>query len=691
MTDTKKVKTTCVYCGTGCQLYLKVKDGKVIDTKPVRDAFNIGEGKLCIKGWNVHEFIHHQDRLTDPMIRKNGKLEKVSWDEAIKYVADNFTRILKENPGNKRVLGCFSSAKCTNEENYAMQKFCRTVFKSNDIDHCARLCHASTVAGLAASFGSGAMTNSIDEIADADVIFIIGSNTNEQHPLIGRRILMALHKGAKLVVADPRTIPLSELAVDHDGIAMNHRPGTDVALMTGMMNVIINENLYNKEFVANNCENFDEFKAEVMKMTPEKAAEITGVKKEKIIAAARIIAKGKAVSLIYSMGITQHTTGVDNVKTTANLQMLCGNLGKRATGVNPLRGQQNVQGSCDVGALPNGYSGYQPVIDAANREKMAKAWGIDVKDMDDKVGLTVTDMINEAHNGTIKGLYVMGENPMMSDPDLHHVKEALSKVFLVVQDIFPTPTTEVANVVLPAACFAEKDGTFTSTERRVQLVNKAVSPPGNAKQDWEIIGLIAKTMGYNGLTYKHPSEILTEINKVTPSYGGITWARLNATDKGLQWPCPKEDHPGTGFLHKDGKFTRGKGHFFAIPFKEPAELPDKEYPLILSTGRMLWHYHTGTMSRRSPTLNARAPEGYVEVCPKDAVSWSIVDGEKVKVKTRRGEITVKAKVTDRVRPGLIFIPFHFEEAPANILTINAFDPVAKIPEFKVCSAKIVKI
>lgn len=687
----KKIKTTCVYCGTGCQVYLKVKDGKIVDTKPVRDGFNPGHGKLCIKGWNLHEFIHHPDRLTTPMIRKNGRLEKVSWEEAINYIASKFKEIMDSNPSNHRVIGCLSSAKCTNEENYVMQKFVRAVLKTNNVDHCARLCHASTVAGLGAAFGSGAMTNSIDEIADSDVIYITGSNTNEQHPLIGARILEALHKGAKLVVADPRTIPLCELATDHGGIELNQRPGTDVALMNGMMNVIIRENLHDKEFIEKYCENFEEFREEIMKMTPEKAAEITGVSKEKIIEAARIIGNGRAVSLIYSMGITQHITGVDNVKTCANLQMLCGNMGKWGTGVNPLRGQQNVQGACDLGALANVFSGYQKVIEVDKREKMAKEWEIEINEMDDQIGLTVVEMINAAYDGKLKALYVMGENPMVSDPDINHVREALKKTFLVVQDIFPTPTVELADVILPAASFAETNGTFTSTERRVQMVRAAIDPIHNTKLDWEIIGLIAKAMGYNGLTYSHPREILNEINRVTPIYGGITWDRLEADEKGLQWPCPDTSHPGTIFLHKNGAFSRGKGHFHAIPFKEPAELPDDDYPLILSTGRVLWHFHTGTMSRRSPTLHARIPAGYVEVSIDDANNLGIVDGEKVKVKSRRGEIITKAKVTHRVKKGVIFIPFHFKEAAANVLTNPALDPIAKIPEYKVCAAKIEKL
>ncbi len=687
----KKIKTTCVYCGTGCQVYLKVQDGKVVATKPVRDGFNPGHGKLCIKGWNMHEFINSPERLTDPMIRKNGSLKKVSWDEAIQYVVDNFKKIMAEDPGNNRILACLSSAKCTNEENYVMQKFARAVLYTNNVDHCARLCHASTVAGLGSAFGSGAMTNSIDEIADADVIYITGSNTNEQHPLIGTQILEALDKGAKLVVADPRTIPLSELAVEHGGIAMTHRPGTDVALLNAIMNYIISNDLYDKNFVENYCENFEGLKKVVSEMTPAKAAKICGVNEKDIIEAAKIIADAKACSLIYSMGITQHSTGTDNVKSCANLQMLCGNVGKWATGVNPLRGQQNVQGACDLGALANVFSSYQKVVEADKREKMAKIWGIDASKMDDKVGLTVVEMMNAAVDGTLKCLWVMGENPMVSDPDINHVRKGLKKVFLVVQDIFMTPTAELADVILPAASFAETEGTFTNTERRVQMVRKAIEPIGNTKPDWEIVGLIAKAMGYNGLIYSHPKEIMDEINKTTPIYGGITWDRLEKNENGFQWPCPNPSHPGTIYLHKGGAFSRGKGFFNECPFIEPAELPDDEYPLILSTGRILWHFHTGTMSRRSPTLNARVREGYVEISKEDANDLGILDGEKVKVKSRRGEIATKAKITHRVKKGLIFIPFHFKEAAANVLTNPALDPIAKIPEYKVCAARIEKL
>ena len=429
----------------------------------------------------------------------------------------------------------------------------------------------------------------------------------------------------------------------------------------------------------------------IIKLTPEIASHITGVAQDKIIESARMIGQAETTYLIYSMGITQHTSGVDNVKSTANLQMLCGNIGKWATGVNPLRGQNNVQGACDMGALPNVFTGYQSVTDPLIRKKFALEWGIEEKDMDNQVGQTVIDMIDAAYQGQLKLLYVMGENPVMSDPDSNHVRQALQNTFLIVQDIFMTPTAELANVVLPAASFAEKEGTFTNTERRVQLVRKAIDPIGNSKPDWEILSLLAQKMGYSNLNYKNTGEIMSEINRTTPIYGGITWDRLQKNEEGLQWPCPDESHPGTVFLHKGGNFSRGKGYFTPISFKEPAELPDKDYPLILSTGRTLWHFHTGTMSRRSKTLNDRMPEGYVEISSEDAKELQIDDNEMIKVLTRRGEINIKAKVSNKVFKGLIFIPFHFEEAAANILTNAAVDPIAKIPEFKACAARIEKI
>ncbi|MCJ7613625.1 molybdopterin-dependent oxidoreductase, partial [Candidatus Bathyarchaeota archaeon] len=444
------------------------------------------------------------------------------------------------------------------------------------------------------------------------------------------------------------------------------------------------EKLYDEEFVNTRTENFEAMKKVVEKYTPESVEKITTVPSEKIREAARLYAKADKAAIVYSMGITQHTTGVDNVASTANLAMLTGNLGKESVGVNPLRGQNNVQGACDIGALPNVFSGYQKVDSDDLRKKFEEAWGVMLPS---KPGLTIVEMINAASD-SIKAIYLMGENPMVSDPDINHVKEQLEKLdFLVCQDIFLSETAELADVVLPAAAYAEKDGTYTSTERRVQRIRKAVDPPGEARADWEIIVDLAKHMGYNEMNYTSPKEIMDEIAKLTPIYGGMHYDRIEVT--GLQWPCPNREHPGTKFLHKD-KFARGLGLFTAIEFIPPAEQPDGTYPFILTTGRILYHFHTGTMTRKSPTLEIQAPEGFIEINPKDAQKLGISEGDKVRVKSRRGEIIIKAKVTDRVQPGIVFIPFHFAEAAANKLTNSAYDPKAKIPELKVCAVKLEK-
>ncbi len=539
------------------------------------------------------------------------------------------------------------------------------------------------MAGLASTFGSGAMTNSIVELEGADCILIIGSNTMEQHPLIARYILRAKEKGAKLIVADPRVITLTRFADYY----LRHRPGTDVALLNGLMNVILSEGLEDKEFIKERTEGIEELQEAVKKYTPEYVEQITGVDKKTLIEAARVYAKAERAPIVYSMGITQHTTGVDNVRSCANLVMLTGNIGKPSTGVNPLRGQNNVQGACDMGALPNVYSGYQSVTDEQLRTKFEQAWQTKLPS---KVGLTITDMIAEAAAGKIKAMYIMGENPLMSDPDIHHLTEALEKVdFLIVQDIFLTETAQLADVVLPGASYAEKDGTFTSTDRSVQMVRKAVDPPGEARVDSEIVCDLAKRMGGKGFDYGSTAEIMDEIASLTPSYHGISHDRLK--NGPLQWPCPTKEHPGTPYLHKE-KFTRpnGKGKFFGIEFKEAAELPDNEYPFILVTGRLAFHYHTGTMTRKTALLERESPTGYVEINPGDAGKLNIREGETVSVQSRRGEIQIKAFITDRVSTGTVFIPFHFAECAANILTNSAFDPGAKIPEYKVCAVKVEK-
>ena len=535
------------------------------------------------------------------------------------------------------------------------------------------------MAGLAATFGSGAMTNSIDEIEFTDAILAIGTNTTENHPVIGMKIKRAVRqRGAKLIVADPREIDLVKYAT----IWLRQKPGSDVALLNGMMNVIISEGLYDTEYVETRTEGFEAMKKVVEKYTPKYAEKITGVPAEDIKTAARIYAEAKAASILYTMGITQHTTGVDNVKSCANLAMICGNVGIEGGGVNPLRGQNNVQGACDMGALPVVFTGYQPVVNDEARAKFEKAWGVSLPP---KPGITIVETLNAAHEGKVKALYVMGENPMLSDPDLTHAEESLKHLdLLIVQDILLTETAQRAHVVLPAACFAEKDGTFSNTERRVQLIRKAVEAPGQAKADWEIIAELSTKMGYP-MSYANPEDIMKEINALTPSYAGITYDRLEKG--GIQWPCPNATHPGTKFLHMD-RFSRGLGLLSAIEYKPPAEVPDAEYPFVMTTGRVLYQYHTGTMSRLSQGIMERCPESLVEINPKDADKLGLTEGQFVKVSSRRGAVQAKSEVTTRVPEGTIFMNFHFREAAVNLLTNPALDPIAKIPEYKVCAVKV---
>jgi formate dehydrogenase alpha subunit len=526
------------------------------------------------------------------------------------------------------------------------------------------------------------MTNSIDDLEKAACILVIGSNTTEGHPIVGLRIKKAvMQSDCKLIVAEPRHIRLCYYADQW----MRHRPGTDVALLNGMMNVILEEGLADEDFIAERTEGFDDFRKVIEEYTPERVAEISGVDASDIRRAARTYATAPSAAIVYAMGITQHTTGVDNVLSLANLAMLTGNLGREGTGVNPLRGQNNVQGACDMGALPNVFTGYQKVSDAQAREKFEKAWGVDY--LPGNPGLTLMEMMDAAHKGDVKVLYIMGENPVISDPDVNHLKEALSRVdFLVVQDIFLTETARYADVVLPAVSFAEKEGTFTNTDRRVQRVRKAVEPPGKARDDSWIISQIASRLGYKMGSVK-ASNVMKEIASLTSSYGGITYARLE--DKGeLRWPCPARNHPGTPILHVE-KIARGKGLFTPVEFRPPAESPDEDYPLILTTGRLLTHFHTGTMTRRVEALDQLAPHNQAWINPLDADSLGLQSGQEVALQSRRGAIRLEAKVTDKVGEGVVFVPFHFGESPANALTNPALDPVAKIPEYKVAAVRVI--
>jgi len=670
-----KVRTICPYCGVGCSIYLHVRNGRVIGSSAAEGPAN--RGLVCVKGHFGQDWLHSPDRLTDPLIRlPDGSFRVAGWDEALDLVAQRFGAIRDQYGPD--AIGGLCSARCTNEENYLFQRLMRAAIGTNNVDHCARLCHASTVAGLALSFGSGAMTNSYWEFEDSDAFFIIGSNTTETHPVIGAVVERGRQRGAKLVVADPRE---TEMAARAD-VWLQQRPGTDVPLLWAMMNVILEEGLEDRAYIEERTERFAEVAAKVADYPPELAEEICGVPAEDIRRAARIYAQAGAAAILYSMGITQHTTGVDNVRSIANLAMLTGNVGKYAAGVNPLRGQNNVQGACDMGGLPGNYPGYQVVANQEHRAKFEAAWGTALSG---DAGLTVVELMDAASEGKVRAIYVMGENPMLSDPDLTHVQESLETLdFLVVQDIFMTETARLADVVLPAASYAEKTGTFTNSERRVQLLRQAVAPPGNARPDSEIICELSTRLGHQ-LSYANQAEVMAEIASLTPIYGGICHERV--AESGLQWPCLDADHPGTPYLHAKG-FSRGRGQFAAIERRSPAEQPDDQYPLILTTGRILYHYHTGTMTRRSAGLHAHVPEGYIEVNETDARHLGLADGEMVRVSSRRGTVETRARVIPGIKRGVVFMPFHFAEAAANVLTNTALDPQAKIPELKVCAVRL---
>jgi formate dehydrogenase alpha subunit len=538
------------------------------------------------------------------------------------------------------------------------------------------------VAGLATVFGSGAMTNSMAEIENNDVLFVIGSNTKENHPIVALKMIKAKRKGAKIIIADPRRVPLVRFA----DIWMQHKPGTDVPLLNGMMHVIVKEGLVKQDFIASMTEGFDEeFRKNLEQYTPEAVSVITGVPADVIVKAARLYGGSDKAGIYYTMGITQHAHGTENVFSIANLALMTGNLGKESAGVNPLRGQNNVQGSTDMGCIPNNYPGYQRVNIPAIREKFEALWNAKLSD---KEGMTATEMLPAAEKGILKALYIMGENPVISDPDVAHTTKALKALdFLVVQDIFMTETAELAHVVLPATSFAEKVGTFTNTERRVQRVRRAVNSPGLAMKDSLIIMELSKRMGYD-MPYNHTNEIFREIGQAWPAMAGMSYARLE--DGGLQWPCPTPDHPGTQYLFKGG-FPRGKGRFSLVKYKPSAELTDEDFPFLLTTGRQLFQYHTGSMTRRVKPIHAVSPEAYIEINPADAQRLAIEDGTRVKVSSRRGSILVKARVSKWPRAGVVFIPFHFKESAANVLTSSkSLDPLSKIPSFKVSAVQIEK-
>jgi len=671
---TEEVKTVCPYCGVGCGIYLGIYGNQLACVRGDKES-PVNNGNLCVKGrFGVVDVINDLERLTSPLVRKNGQLVEATWDEAMDVIGSK----LASYKGDQ--FAAISSAKSTNEDNYVVQKLARTVMGTNNIDHCARLCHSPTLAGLITSFGSGAMTNPIGEISEAKCIFAIGTDTTATHPIVGLQVKKAVNRnGAKLIVANPRQIDLCRFA----SLWLRHRPGTDVALLCGMAWVILDEQLYDRSFIEERCEDFNAFEKSLQSLDIEQVVQITGVARDDIAAAARMYAENSPASILYAMGITQHSHGTDNVLAIANLAMLTGNIGKPSSGVNPLRGQNNVQGACDMGCLPDFYPGYQPVPDPAARQKFEAAWGCSLPS---EAGLTISEIFDAAREGKIKALYVIGENPAISEPDSTRVREALEKLeFLVVQDLFLTETGQFADIVLPASTFAERDGTFTTTERRVQRVRRAIEPVGQSRADWQITCQIAKNLGGNGFDYNHPSQIMEEISKLVPSYGGISYERLETG--GLQWPCPTPEHPGTPVLHAE-RFARGKGKFVPVQYRPPLEQPDEEYPLVLTTGRSLYQFHTGTMTRRVGGLNELKGEELVEINPKDATALGIADGGVIRIISRRGQVVARAKVTEVSPEGVIFMSFHFAETATNLLTNPALDPVAKIPELKVCTVRI---
>ncbi|QIR15618.1 formate dehydrogenase subunit alpha [Shewanella aestuarii] len=688
-TQLKQTSTICTYCGIGCRVTLH--------TDPVNNhimhvsADNhspVNDGMLCVKGRYGFDFINSQQRLTSPLLRKNGQLVEVSWDEATQFIANKLISIRAEH-GSNAIAG-LASAKATNEDNYLFQKFFRTVIGTNNIDHCARLCHASTVTALRESLGSGAMTNNIPSIKSSDLIFILGSDTSVAHPIIASKIKQAVHQhGARLVVADPKKVAIA----DDAQLYLCHRPGTDVMLLNAIMQQIIIHNWHDKDYIQQRVEGFNQLSAEVMKpdYSLENAALITGVAADKIKQLAELIGTAEKTAIYYAMGITQHTSGHDNVTAIANLQLLCGNIGIEGAGINPLRGQSNVQGACDMGALPNYYSGYQKVDDIGVQQRFSQAW--QHPNLSPTIGLAATEMMHALAHGQLKALYVMGENPVLSDPDQAHVLKGLAAAeLLVVQDIFMTETAQLADVVLPAASFAEKQGHFTNTERRVQQLQPAIASPGKARLDWQIIMDIANKMAANW-HYQDERQIWHEVTQVTPQYRGISWQRVDAQTKegrlGVQWPCPTEGHLGTPILHVD-QFTHGKGKMKPVSYRLPAEMPCNEYPFVLSTGRLLEQFHTGTLTRKTEGLNELATPK-VMISAFDADQLAITNGDMLTLSTRRGSINIAAFVTKRAQAGVLFLPFHFAEAAANKLTNNVLDPVAKIPEFKVCAVKVEKV
>lgn len=676
--STKLIASLCPYCAVGCGLFIQVEKGKATGIKYMIDHPTC-LGALCPKGNSVLELLNNQERLVYPLKRSGSDFIPISWDEALELVAQGLARNL-ERYGPKS-LGFLVSSRCNNEENYLMQKMARLLGSPN-VDNCARLCHSPTVMGLGASFGAGAMTNNLLDLENSKCIFAIGTNFTEAHPIVSRWVEKAKDNGAVVIVADPRITSTTWMADIH----LRLNPGSDIDLLRGMMKVIVDEGLEDADFISSRTTGFQELKESLSVFSIEEAAEKTGLDVAEIVKAARVYAKSSASALLYSMGITQHVSGTDNVMTCATIALICGQIGRPGAGVWPMRGQNNVQGNCDVGGMPEFYPGYRRSVDPKTIEFFRAAWN--ATDLPLGPGLTSTDMNDAAIDGRLKALYITGEDPIVCDANVNKTRRALESLdFLVVQEIFMTPTAKMADVILPAAAWAEKSGSYTSMERRVQWIDRAIEPPGEAKEGVWIICEIARRLGLGEvMAYDNPSQVLEEIRSLVPQYKGMSQERISRVG-GVLWPCPDEQHPGTEILHLQRFSTSdGRARIFDLQNTPPGEVTSPEYPILLSTGRIVLHYNGGSMTMRSPSLQERESELYVEVNPLDASNLKIAEGEMVAVKTRRGEAEARAKISDRVMSGMAFMPFHYHGT--NLLTSDALDPVSRIPEYKMAACRI---
>ena len=692
----KKVESVCPYCGVGCQLTFNVKDNKILSVEG-RDGPSNSE-RLCVKGRFGFDYVNHDHRLTKPLIRRSDAPAKTAdidldpanpythfrdatWEEALDFAAEGLTRI-REASGGKALAG-FGSAKGSNEEAYLFQKLVRSGFGSNNVDHCTRLCHASSVAALLETIGSGAVTASFNEARHSDVIIVIGAHPTSNHPVAATFLKNAAQRGAKLVVIDPRGSALSR----HASHFLQFKPGRDVALLNALMHVIVTEELYDQQYVQAHTEGFEHLRDHLKHFSPEKMAPICGIEPDVLREVARLYAGAEAAIIFWGMGISQHIHGTDNARCLISLALMSGQVGRPGTGLHPLRGQNNVQGASDAGLIPMFYPDYQLVTDAAIQTSFEELWGTS---LDPERGLTVVEIMDAAHSGDIRGMYIMGENPAMSDPNSHHVREAFAKLnHLVVQEIFLTETAFFADVILPATAWPEKDGTVTNTNRQIQMGRKAVDAPDGAMPDWWIITALAKRIGLSW-NYAHPADIFAEMKQCMASLDNISWPRLER-ESVVTYPCDGEDLPGNDVIFGEGfptPSTRGK--FVPASIIEPDEMPDAEYPMVLSTGRQLEHWHTGAMTRRSKTLDTLEPEAVASLAPVELARLGIRPGEQIEVATRRGRISLKARADTGIPKGVVFVPFCYAEAAANMLTNPALDPIGKIPEFKFCAAKVEK-